>query len=144
MIETDAAGRVVRLNAAAERLTGWTLEEKHGAPLDDVFRLAPQSAPGPEPAGGKLGTARPEYTALLERRDGQVIAIRHVMGTALPRMMVVTVENCQGARAYAGLVSSYHERVTQGYQRLTDQEWSNSLYSSPPADVPWLAPLLAP
>jgi diguanylate cyclase (GGDEF)-like protein len=86
VIETDASGCVLRLNAAAERLTGWTLEEKHGAPLDDVFRLAPQSSPGPEPAANsKLGAARPEYTALLERRDGQVIAIRHVMGTASPR-----------------------------------------------------------
>src|SRR4051812_3939642 len=46
VIETDAAGLVVNINVVAERLTGWRLEEKRGAPLEDVFRLSSPDASG--------------------------------------------------------------------------------------------------
>ncbi|KYF79450.1 hypothetical protein BE11_29100, partial [Sorangium cellulosum] len=41
VIEIDAEQRVVRLNGAAERLTGWSIVEARGALLDRVLRLIP-------------------------------------------------------------------------------------------------------
>jgi len=39
-------------------------------------------------------------------------------------------------------VSSYFEKTTTGLQRLTDQEWSTQIMSTPPADVSWVANLV--
>jgi hypothetical protein len=50
-------------------------------------------------------------------------AVLHV-GTGLPRLMVVTANSCEGPRAYAGVVSSYHEVVVPSLERLTDTEWA--------------------
>jgi diguanylate cyclase (GGDEF)-like protein/PAS domain S-box-containing protein len=81
VIETDAEGTVLGLNAAAERLTGWPAMEACGAPLDEVFRLGTPDSQGPEATlAAQLGSAPPEHSAMLERRDGQMIPIRHVLG----------------------------------------------------------------
>lgn len=40
VISTDVGGRVTYLNAAAQNITGWSLEEAVGRPLEDVFRIA--------------------------------------------------------------------------------------------------------
>jgi diguanylate cyclase (GGDEF)-like protein len=81
VIETDAADRVVRLNAAAERLTGWTQRAARGQPLGEIFRVVAPSSGGPDSvAPVEIGAMPPEHTALLERRDGQVIPVRHVLG----------------------------------------------------------------
>jgi hypothetical protein len=39
-------------------------------------------------------------------------------------------------------VSSYFERVTENYERLTDEPWAEELYKATPADVPWVADLV--
>ncbi len=39
VIATDTKGRVVRMNPAAEQLTGWTFDEAQGKPLIDVFHI---------------------------------------------------------------------------------------------------------
>jgi hypothetical protein len=72
-------------------------------------------------------------------RDTEVL---HV-ATGLPRLMYVTVDSCNGPRAYAGLVSSYFEKTTTNFQRLTDMEWSTEIKTTPPADVPWMTGLVA-
>ncbi len=72
--------------------------------------------------------------------DGLVL---HV-ATGLPRLMYVTVDGCNGPRAYAGVVSSYFEQTTGNLQRLTDQDWSTEIMqSAPPPDVAWTADLIA-
>ena len=71
--------------------------------------------------------------------EGRVL---HV-GTGYARYMVVTVDTCMGARAYAGLVSSYYEDTTENLERLDDQTWAAGfgMGVSPP-DVPWAADLV--
>lgn len=39
VIATDSEGKVVRMNAVAEQLTGWEKKEAIGRPVDEVFRL---------------------------------------------------------------------------------------------------------
>lgn len=70
--------------------------------------------------------------------------VGHVLhvGTAFPRLLVTTVDTCVGPRAYAGVVYSYHERITKDFERLTDEQWTMDVQTSPPADVPWLEPVL--
>lgn len=69
-------------------------------------------------------------------------SVLHV-ATGRPRVIVMTVDSCQGPRAYAGLVSAYHEHLAQGFTRLTDQEWQPMVTSGPP-DVPWMESVLGP
>jgi hypothetical protein len=71
----------------------------------------------------------------------QVGRVLHV-GTGMPRTMVVTVESCSGPRAYVGLVSSYHERITENFQRLTDETWKKEIVQTPPAEVDWFKDLV--
>jgi hypothetical protein len=71
-------------------------------------------------------------------RDPSVL---HV-GTGLPRPMVVSIDTCDGPRAYAGIVFAYHEHLEPGFSRLTDDEWLQKLTTASPPDVPWLAPVL--
>ena len=63
-------------------------------------------------------------------------------GTGMPRLMVVTVDTCSGPRAYAGLVSSYFERITEGFERLNDQEWAAELSQGTPPDASWAQPII--
>lgn len=56
--------------------------------------------------------------------------------------MLVTVDSCGGPRAYAGVVSSYHEVLSEGCKRLTDEEWKQQIWAADPPSVPWLQPLL--
>jgi diguanylate cyclase (GGDEF)-like protein len=81
VIETDGRDSVRRLNAAAERLTGWTQSSARGVELDRVFHVVAPSSGGPDSvASHELGGAPAEHTALIERPDGQVIPVRHVLG----------------------------------------------------------------
>jgi hypothetical protein len=74
---------------------------------------------------------------------GNVVGnVLHV-GTGYPRLMVTTVDTCQGPRAYAGVTFAYHEQVTSNYMRLTDEAWKAQLArATPPDDVPWMAPVI--
>jgi len=86
IIETDAEDRVTRMNAVAERLIGESFAEKRGKPLSEVFRIQAvgNTAFGiPTAAAGvaDVPTTTVGHTALLHRKDGQVLAIRHAYGT---------------------------------------------------------------
>ncbi len=75
VIATDALGRVTRMNAVAERLTGWTLAGARGRSLTEVFRIvnAGTREPSLDPvqrvlaSGEVVGLAN--HTSLLAR-DG--------------------------------------------------------------------------
>lgn len=61
-------------------------------------------------------------------------------GTGYARMMVVTVETCEGPRAYVGVASSYYEHTTEDYERLTDPQWQGMVRGE--LDVPWMRDLI--
>lgn len=65
--------------------------------------------------------------------------VLHV-ATGLPRLMVLTVDSCNGPRAYAGLAFAYHELVTDNLKRLNDMEWAQQVPNA--ADVAWMEPVL--
>lgn len=64
VIVTDAAGRVERMNAVAEQLTGWPFAEAEGKPMTEVFRIvsAYTGKPVPDPVAEVL-------------REGKVIGL---------------------------------------------------------------------
>lgn len=66
--------------------------------------------------------------------------VLHV-ATGYPRLMVTTVDTCQGPRAYAGLAYAYHEEVTANFARLTDEQWAEQVQQA--RDVEWMKPIVA-
>jgi hypothetical protein len=74
--------------------------------------------------------------------DDPPATVLHV-GTGMPRLMVVTVDTCEGPRAYAGLAFAYHEHATHGVTRLTDPEWLQMVLSPEGVpDVAWMEAIL--
>jgi hypothetical protein len=74
--------------------------------------------------------------------DGNLVGrVLHV-ATGNPRLMVLSVDSCQGPRAYAGVVSAYFEQITDNFKRMTDQEWSAQINAATPDDVPWMQDLV--
>ena len=109
VIATDSAGHLTRMNATAERLSGWTLSEAMGRPLSEVFRIVNADAHEPvaDPvqlvmAHGKVvGLAN--HTVLLAR-DGREYQIAD---SAAP------IRNSAGA--IVGVVLVFSD-VTEKYQ----------------------------
>ena len=84
------------------------------------------------------------HTQYTDEGGNVVGRVLHV-GASDPRLMIVTANtSCSGPSAYAGLAFSYHELITENFQRLTDMDWKTMIATTPPADVPWLAPVLGP
>ena len=44
VITTDISGNITFLNPVAQSLTGWTLEQAAGVPLDDVFQIVNETS----------------------------------------------------------------------------------------------------
>ena len=80
------------------------------------------------------------HTQPTDAGGADVGRILHV-GTGRPRLMVMTVDTCQGPRAYAGLAFSYGERITEDWKRLTDNEWEQSIDTEPFPDPEWMTPV---
>lgn len=82
VLAVDPKGRVIYLNKAAQRLTGWDEDRALGRPLEQVFFLLDPATRGPShsPArrairAGAVVTLTPE--SLLIRRDGTAMAIEN-------------------------------------------------------------------
>lgn len=73
------------------------------------------------------GTMRPTIADVHTSPGGEDLGPPRVLhvATGLPRLMVVTIDTCQGPRAYAGLAYAYHEVKTMSLDRLTDETWAN-------------------
>lgn len=82
------------------------------------------------------------HTQPTDEAGNTVGRVLHV-ATGMPRAAIFTFETCEGPRAYVGLVSSYFERITEDYDRLSDDEWSAELTTSGhPADPAFLGDLV--
>jgi hypothetical protein len=81
------------------------------------------------------------HTQPTDEAGNDVGRVLHV-GTGFARIMVVTANTCTGPRAYAGLASSYFEKVTEHYDRLTDERWQAELDQATPPDVSWMTDLV--
>lgn len=80
VITTDAQQRIDYLNPVAEELTGWSLDEAKGRPLNEVMQLLDEATQ--QPAQNPMGIALREdgirsFTGDVEmvRRDGTTVAI---------------------------------------------------------------------
>ncbi|AUX46264.1 hypothetical protein SOCE26_077690 [Sorangium cellulosum] len=82
------------------------------------------------------------HTQPTDEGGAPVGRVLHV-GTGFPRLMVVTADPCGTPRAFVGLASSYFEKITEGFERMTDEQWAASIVSTTPADVPWMQDIVA-
>jgi hypothetical protein len=82
------------------------------------------------------------HTQPADEAGNMVGKVLHV-GTGFPRLMVVTFSTCSGPRAYAGVVSAYHETVTTNFDRLTDERWTTQVSTTPPAEAAWMTGLVS-
>ncbi|HTU63548.1 MAG TPA: DUF3160 domain-containing protein [Polyangiales bacterium] len=133
--------------AKAQR-TGTPFNEAQMAFLNDAVKSSPQGCGGPSLYEGWYArllfdksddemdpTVADVHTDPGGNRPPQVL---HV-ATGLPRLMIMTANTCEGPRAYAGVVSAYHEVVTD-LNRLTDSVWATKAKDAP--FVPWFTPIL--
>jgi hypothetical protein len=67
------------------------------------------------------------HTQPTDEGGNPVGRVLHV-GTGYARLMVLTANTCTGPRVYVGPVSSYHEEITQNFQRLDDATWSSACW----------------
>ena len=86
VVATDAEGRITRMNAVAERLTGWSLSEAMGRPLPAVFRIVNAGSREPVMDPVQLVMERGEVVGLanhiaLLARDGSEY---HIADSAAP------------------------------------------------------------
>jgi diguanylate cyclase (GGDEF)-like protein/PAS domain S-box-containing protein len=123
VVTTDSAQRLEYLNPVAEKLSGWTLAEAAGRPLDEVIRLVTEadSKPVPNPAATALAENRVAPVsgpAMLMRRDGETVPVE---GIAAP------IEAAGDAPGGAVLVLHDVTRARQMARRLSYQASHDSL-----------------
>ncbi len=63
--------------------------------------------------------------------------VLHV-ATGYPRLMITTFDTCDGPRAFAGVVSSYFEKLTDDYDRWDNQRWADEMVDEHPDDLWWM------
>ena len=64
------------------------------------------------------------------------------MATGYPRLMITTFDTCDGPRAFAGVVSSYFEKLTDDYDRWDNQRWADEMVDEHPDDLWWMENLV--
>jgi diguanylate cyclase (GGDEF)-like protein/PAS domain S-box-containing protein len=95
VVVSDHASRVINLNAAAERLTGWPLSEARGHCVSEVLQLVDTGQPCPVGDGLVASLTDEKYEDLtsnrtLRRRDGVEVAIKHSSALTRDRRGQVT------------------------------------------------------
>lgn len=69
------------------------------------------------------------HTAPTDEHGNERGWVKH-MATGHPVLMVLTVPQCDGPRAYVGPISSYYDVLTEGYDRWSDSDWRSELDGS--------------
>lgn len=140
---------------AEHQRTGTPHSAEHMAFINGMVTLEAQGCAGPDTAYGwypELIYGEPlEYdptiadvhTQPTDEGGIEVGKVLHV-GTGAARLMVTTIETCSGPRAYAGLVSSYYERIEEDWNRLTDPEWAGLLREQELKSPEWIEQHIVP
>ncbi|MCX4247979.1 DUF3160 domain-containing protein [Paraliomyxa miuraensis] len=82
------------------------------------------------------------HTAPTDEAGNERGWVQH-MATGHPVLMVLTVPQCDGPRAYVGPISSYYDVLTEGYDRWSDSDWRAALDGgSEPARPGWTGSFL--
>lgn len=133
-VAVEGASRILA-EMAEHELAGTPFTTEHMAFIDQTVQV--ESVCGEEWVVGWYG--RLHFDVLTSTEVDPVVADVHTqptdaggaevgrvlhVGTSLPRAMVVTVETCTGPRAYVGLVSTFHQEITENWERLTDEAWA--------------------
>ena len=83
------------------------------------------------------------HTAPTDASGAPVGHVLHV-GTGRPKLGIFLATLPGGSPVvFAGAVASFHEYVTVGFKRLTDEEWKTTLRDTPPAVPEWAHAYLA-
>lgn len=93
----------------------------------------------PRMAGTSYPKVADVHTQPTDEAGAPVGRVLHV-GNGTPRLMVVIADSCGGPRAYAGLATSYREKITENFERLNDKTWEGSWFQEP--ETPWMKPLV--
>jgi hypothetical protein len=117
--------------AGPRSFDGWFAKLQYGAGNSGVIASEPHP------------TIADVHTQPTDAGGGDVGRILHV-GTGLPRLLVASLDTCEGPHAYVGVVLSYYEQITDHWQRLDDEHWATALEKAPPAEVPWTASFVSP
>ena len=146
----ETAGTLQQM--AEHQRTGLAHTSEHLAFINDAIRVLDGGSGPPSPEGwyNRLffdASRSVEYDPVIadvhtDFGGDRPSRVLHV-GTARPRLMVVTTDSCEGPYAYLGLAFAYHEVVEPGLNRLTDVDWQERIAQEPPTDVPWLTPVIA-
>lgn len=133
-VAVEGASRILA-EMAEHELAGTPFTTEHMAFIDQTVQV--ESVCGEEWVVGWYG--RLHFDVLTSTEVDPVVADVHTqptdaggaevgrvlhVGTSLPRAMVVTIDTCTGPRAYVGLVSTFHQEITENWERLTDEAWA--------------------
>jgi PAS domain S-box-containing protein len=146
VIVTDARGCITRMNAVAETLTGWSMEDAHGRPVEKVLVLMDnRGAPlVPMPVRQVLESGQiihlANHTKLI-RRDGSDV---HIADSAAPirgRDGVITgvIMVCRDVDQEYGLREALREREAI-YRLMTEQTTSFDYWQDPTGHYRYISP----
>ncbi len=143
VIATDTEGRVTFLNAVAEYLTGWTLEQVQGKPLVEMFNIVNELTrkPAINPVARCLREGRivglANHTVLV-RTDGREFAIEDSAAPIRDRQgvvigVVLVFHDVTRAREMAHRLSwqATHDALSGLYNRMAFEERLRVLMQAP-------------
>lgn len=124
IISTDTSGRITYLNPAAERMTGWSVQEAFGRPMAEVMKITDLTtceSPG-HPAIDQSVASDLAANRILIRRDGMGTVIEH---------SVAPIYDLEGRPTGAVIV----------FRALTEEVRAKALRMSHLAQYDWLTDL---
>ncbi len=138
VIATDEQGRVEVLNPVAEALTGWTLEEARGLPLEVVVRTQPDGARAFLLSRSGTRHSVTESRAPItdgEQRHGHVVVLRDVTETARLEQELFKTAKMESIGLLAG-------GIAHDFNNLLTAVAANASLVRVKGSVPEAAPLL--
>jgi len=144
VLATDASGRITRMNPAAEQLTGWSMTEATGLPIEQVFLIINEQTrePAAIPVEAVLRTGQRQmlanHTALITRSGAEVsiadsaAPIRNATGEIVGVVLVFRDET--EARERRKLIAR-QRTIAEALRRVQQRFISSPDASAPIEDV---------